>query len=193
MKNGLYGAYTHCADNSPLSQGGIREEMDTDFQTLIVLAEVLVAFVGFSAIVSSIKLTMGRDLSPFQRLLIHFFIESGMLGTFIALLPMVLWSFLPDERLVTQISGTITVVLAASYLAWYLRRRIAIKAPTPIISAAIILGWFLWIPILAVGMSGYLWEPKLAFLEVTAFGVLIGSSAIFVTFLRSFLDVEDDS
>ncbi len=167
--------------------------MDTDFQTLIVLAEVLIAFVAFAAIVASIRLTVGRDLPPFQRLLIHFFIESGMIGTFIALLPMVLWSFFPDERLVVQVSGTITVVLAASYLAWYLKRRIAIKAPTPIASAAIILGWFLWIPILAAVLSGYLWEPTLAMLEATSLLVLVGGGVIFVTFLRTFLDVEHDS
>lgn len=167
--------------------------MDTDFQTLIVLAEVLVAFVAFAAIVASIRLTVGRDLPPFQRLLIHFFIESGMIGTFIALMPMVLWSFFPDERLVVQVSGAITVVVASAYLAWYLKRRIAIKAPTPIASAAIILGWFLWIPILAAVMSGYLWEPKLAMLEATSLLVLVGGGVIFVTFLRTFLDIENDS
>ncbi len=167
--------------------------METDFQTLIVLAEVLIAFVAFAAIVASIKLTVGRDLSAFQRLLIHFFIESGMIGTFIALLPMVLWGFLPNERLVVQVSGATTVILALSYLAWYLKRRIAIKAPTPLISAAIILGWFLWIPILAAVVSGYLWEPKLAMLEATSLLVLVGGGVIFVTFLRTFLDLRLDS
>ena len=167
-------------------------DTDTDFQTLIVLAEVLIAFVAFAAIVASLKLTVGRDLSPFQRLLIHFFIESGMLGTFIALLPMVLWGFLPDERLVTQISGGVTVALAVAYLAWYLRRRIAIKAPTPIVSAAIIVGWLLWTPLLVAVVSGYLWEPTLAMLEATAFLGLVGGCVIFVTFLRTFLDPQND-
>jgi hypothetical protein len=166
--------------------------MDTDFQTLIVLAEVLIAFVAFSAIVASLKLTIGRELSAFQRLLIHFFVESGMIATMIALMPMVLWGFIPDERLVTQITGGISVVLVVAYLAWYLRRRIAIKAPTPIVSAAIIVGWCLWTPILLAVVAGYLWEPRLVMLEATAFGGLVGGGAIFASFLRTFIDPKND-
>ena len=167
--------------------------METDFQTLTVLAEVLVAFVAFAAIVASIKLTVGEELTAFQRLLIHFFIESGMIAAFIALLPMVLWSFFPDERLVTQVSGAIAVVLAVSYLAWYLKRRLAIGAPTPIASAAIILAWFLWLPIVAAVVSGLLWEPTLAILEATAFLGLVGGGVVFITFLTTFLDPHQDS
>jgi hypothetical protein len=166
--------------------------MDTDFQTLIVLAEVLVAFVAFSAIVASIRLTVGEELTPFQRLLIHFFIEGGMVAAFIALLPMVLWSFVPDERLVTQISGAISIVVISSYLGWYLKRRSVIDAATPITSVAIVLTWFLWIPVFGAVVVGLLWEPTFAILEATAFLGLISGAVVFGTFLKTFLDPRED-
>ena len=98
-------------------------------------------------------------------MLIHFFIESGMIAAFIALLPMVLWSFFPDERLVTQVSGAIAIILA----------------------------WFLWLPILAAVVSGQLWEPTLAVLEATSFLGLVGGGDVFITVLKTVLDARQDS
>ncbi|MFT4563531.1 MAG: hypothetical protein ACI9BW_003287 [Gammaproteobacteria bacterium] len=110
---------------------------------LIVLTEVIVAFVAFSSIVASIKLSIGSALSPLQRLLIHFFTESGMLAASVCLLPLVLWGFWQDEALVTRITCAYTFATSLSYLVWYMRRRIQIEAPTPLASAAIMVGWFL--------------------------------------------------
>ena len=67
--------------------------MEYNFSTLIVLAEVPTAFVEFSAIIASIRVTFTEALTKFQNLLVHFFTESGMLGVSVCLLPMVLWQF----------------------------------------------------------------------------------------------------
>ena len=67
--------------------------MEQNFSTLTILAEVTTAFVAFSAIVASLRVTLGEKLTEFQKLLIHFFTESGMLAVSIALLPLVLWGF----------------------------------------------------------------------------------------------------
>lgn len=163
--------------------------MEHDFQTLAILAEVLVAFVAFSAIVASIKLTIGGKLDAYQLLLIHFFVEGGMLATSVCLLPMVLWNFVPDERLVTQIVSGYLLVTLTAYMIWYMRRRLAADAPTPWTSAVIITGYFAWIPLLFVNAGGWLWEPRLASLEAAGFYTLVSVAVVFVTFLKTFLDV----
>ena len=67
--------------------------MEHEFNTLTILAEITIAFVTFSAIVASLRVTLGKMLTPFQSLLVHFFTESGMLNVSVALLPLVLWGF----------------------------------------------------------------------------------------------------
>lgn len=165
--------------------------MEHDFQTLSILAEVLVAFVAFSAIVASIKLTIGSALERYQVLLIHFFVESGMLTASVCLMPMVLWNFIPDEVLVTRIVSAYMLVTMVAYLIWYLKRRIAVNAPTPWTSAAIIVGYFAWIPILVINIGGWVWEPRFASIEAAGFWALIAAAVVFITFLKTFLDVED--
>ena len=46
--------------------------MEYNFSTLIVLAEVPTAFVEFSAIIASIRVTFAEALIKFQNLLVHF-------------------------------------------------------------------------------------------------------------------------
>ncbi len=65
--------------------------MEYDFSTLNILAEVTTAFVAFAVIVASIRLTIGGELTPFQKLLVHYFTESGLLNVSCCLLPGVLW------------------------------------------------------------------------------------------------------
>ena len=62
--------------------------MEENFNTLTLLAEVTTAFVAFSAIAGSLRVTLGEKLTEFQNLLIHLFTESGMLVVSIALLPL---------------------------------------------------------------------------------------------------------
>ena len=106
--------------------------MEYDFSTLSILAEVTTAFVAFSAIVASIRVTFGEPLTIFQNLLVQFFTVSGMLSVSIALAPMVLWQFWHDELLVARISTWYAFVTSSIYIVYYIRRRRQIKAPTPL-------------------------------------------------------------
>jgi hypothetical protein len=87
-----------------------------------------------------------------------------------------------------SVSAYLLVTLTA-YLIWYLRRRLAANAPTPWTSAAIIVGYFAWIPVLFINVGGWIWEPRLASLEAAGFYTLVSVAVVFVTFLKTFLDV----
>ena len=129
--------------------------MESDIDALSILAEVTIAFVAFVTIVASIKLSLGDALTAHQRLVIHYFTESNMISISILLLTIVLIRWLPGRTvLVSTISCVYAFVATALYLAWYMKRRIAIGAPRPIVSMLVIFGYFVMIVLLGITISG---------------------------------------
>ena len=98
--------------------------MEYDTGTLILLAEISIAFVAFAVIVASIRVTNGEKLAPFDLLLVHFFTESGMLATSIAVVPLVLLQFFPNESQVARLTTWYAFLMLVIYLFYYLRRRL---------------------------------------------------------------------
>ena len=164
--------------------------MEYDFSTFNILAEVTTAFVAFAVIVASIQLTIGRELTPFQKLLVHYFTESGLLAVSICLFPGVLWQVWPDELIVATWSTWYTLIAGFTYMSFYLRRRMRIKARTPLPSAFVLLGWFIWFPVLGTTLTGIFWQPSLAMMTFVCFLALCSSTLIFVSFLSSFIDYQ---
>ncbi len=167
--------------------------METNLDTLTVLAEVTIAFVAFAAIVATLRRTFGEQLSPFQRLLIRWFIESGMLAVSIQLLPLVLAGFWQNEVIVARYSILYTLIVSLAYLVYYLRRRIIIKAPTPLASLLVMIGSAIWLLVLAMAGAGIVLKPSLAIVVAYSFWVLMSGAIIFVTFLATFVFDEDPS
>jgi len=161
--------------------------VEYDFSTLNILAEVTTAFVAFAVIVASIRLTIGQELTPFQKLLVHFFTESGLLAVSICLLPGVLWRVWPDESIVATWTTWYTLTMGFTYMCFYLRHRMRIKAPTPLASALVVLGWFIWFSVLGITLTGIFWQPSLAIITLICFWGLCSSTLIFVSFLSSFI------
>ena len=165
--------------------------METNLDTLTTLAEVTIAFVAFAAIIATLRLTLGKKLSPFQRLLIHFFTESGMLLVSIELLPFVLAGFWQDELLVARYTILYTLVISSSYLIHYVRRRISIKVSTPLPSLFVMIGYGIWLPVLAMAGAGFVLQPSLAIIVAYCFWALLSGAVIFVSFLASFVQDEE--
>jgi hypothetical protein len=164
--------------------------LEHDFNTLTILAEVTTAFVAFAAIVASLRLTLGKKLTRFQNLLVHFFTESGMFNVSIALLPLVLWSFWQNELIVARYTIMYTLVTSASYLSFYIHRRMQIKAPTPLTSLLVMVSYGIWLPVLALTLTEIFWQPSLAIVEAFCLWALCSSVAVFVSFLASFVESE---
>ena len=105
--------------------------MESSFDTLALLAEIMTAFVGFAAIVASLRVSFGAALTDFQKLLVQFFTVSGMLGVSVMILPLVLAEYWNDEQTITKYSIIYTIAASSVYLIVYLRQRFRIRAPTP--------------------------------------------------------------
>ena len=167
--------------------------MQTNLDTLTVLAEVTIAFVAFAAIVATLRRTFGEQLSPFQRLLIRWFIESGMLAVSIQLMPLVLAGFWQNELIIARYSIFYTLIVSLAYLIYYIRRRIIIKAPTPLASLLVMIGSAIWLLVLAMAGAGIVLQPSLAIVVAYSFWVLMSAAIIFVTFLATFVFDENPS
>jgi hypothetical protein len=164
--------------------------MESSFSTLSLLAEILTAFVTFAAIVGTLRVGFGTALPEFQKLLIQFFVVSGMIGVSIVVMPLILAEFLNDERAITQYSILYAFTCSGLYLAGYLRQRFRIHAPTPVVSAIVIIGYFIWLPILALIAGGLIFEPTLGVIAAFGFWGLLSSLAVFVYFLNDFVNPE---
>ncbi len=161
--------------------------MESSFDVLSLLAEILVAFVAFAAIVASLRVSFGEVLSDFQKLLVQFFTVSGLIGVSIVILPIVLAEFLTNEELIVRYTMFYILATSAVYLFWYLWSRIKIKAPTPLVSALVMIGYFVWSPILILTALGIVFTPTLGLVAAYGFWVLITSVAIFIYFLYEFI------
>ncbi len=165
--------------------------MESHLDTLTVLAEVTIAFVAFTAIIATLRRTFGEQLSPFQRLLIHFFTETGMLAVSIELMPLILAGFWQDELTVARYTIIYTLVAGFAYLISYIRRRTKIKAPTPLPSLFVMIGYGIWLPVLAMAGAGFVIQPSLAIVVAYCYWALMSGAVIFITFLASFVHSED--
>ena len=165
--------------------------MESSLSTLAILAEVTTGFVAFSAIVASLRVSFGQKLTPFQRLLVQFFTVSGMLTVSVLLLPLVLAEYWQDEYSVARYSTFYTLAVSGSYLVYNLRQRRRVKAQTPLASVIVMIGYGIWIPVLAIVGTGVYWEPKLAIIASVGFWGLFSSVIIFVSFLAEFVHPEE--
>lgn len=162
--------------------------MEYDFSTLSILAEVSIAFVALSAIVSSIRVTFGENLSSFQRLLVQFFTVTGLFAVTNNLLPMVLWQFWQNELVVATYCCWYMLTVIFGYLCFYVRQRIQIKAPTPLPSLFVMIGYGICIAVLVLSVADIYWEPSLAIITALSFWALCSTAVIFVYFLSTFID-----
>lgn len=163
--------------------------MSNSINTLTLLAEITIAFVAFATITASIKLSIGDELSAYQRLVIHYFTESAMISISVALLALLLLDFFPQgEVFVSTIVCAYAFVIGSLYLLWYMKRRIRIQAPTPLTSALVIASYVVLMFLLAITISGMAWEPSLEIVSAICVTNLVGASVIFVSFLSVFID-----
>jgi hypothetical protein len=161
--------------------------MESSIGTLSVLAEVTTGFVAFAVIVATLRVAFGQKLTQFQMLLVQFFSVNGMLILSVALLPLVLAEFWQDETTVALYTIYYTLFVATTYPAYYIWQRIRIRAPTPIASLFVMIGYAIWLLVLASVAMGILWQPSLAIVISICYWGLFSSAIIFVQFLAEFI------
>ncbi len=164
--------------------------MEPNTGALAIIAEVGIAFVGFSTIVAVLQQSFGRPLTPFQILLIHFYIETGLLNVGLALLPITLFSFFDSELLVWRISTCTILFLSSVYVPLYVHRRRKVHAPNLVISWFVIIGYGVSNLLLILTLTELYWQPSLAVTTAYLLWAFCSSAVIFVYFLGSFLRSE---
>jgi hypothetical protein len=93
---------------------------------LLAVAALAMAFVGFSTLVVTFRLSMGQQLTPIQLLTTVQYIELGFLTVFFSLLPIVLaLCGLPTPHVWSVSCITIMVVRLFYYVTWPRRWRAA--------------------------------------------------------------------
>ena len=103
------------------------------------------------------------------------------------MLPLVLAEFLDDEKILIQFSAIYILATSGLYLFTYLWNRIKLKAPTPLVSALVMIGYFIWLPFLILTAAGLVFHPSLGIIAAYGFWIFISSTAIFVYFLYEFI------
>ncbi len=161
--------------------------MEPNTGALPIIAEVGIGFVGFSTIVAVLRQTFGSQLSSFQILLIHFYIETGLLNVAMALLPIGLFSLLDSEPAVWRASTLVILIVLFVYLPTYIWRRRAVHAPNPVISWVVMIGYAVSGILLIVTLTEVYWQPSLAVTTAYLFWAFCSSAAIFIYFLGTFL------
>jgi hypothetical protein len=102
------------------------------FEYLFRLAALSMAFVGFASIVVALRRGLGGELSPFHVLLVHIFVETGLIVTVGALLPPLLNLLAIPVWPIWQTSSIIGGILAPILLIAYIRRVVRVdRSATP--------------------------------------------------------------
>jgi hypothetical protein len=116
-----------------------------------------------------------------------------MLTVSIELLPLVLTGFWQNEVTVARYSIFHAFFVSFVYLIYYIRRRIIIKAPTPLSSLLVMIGSAIWLLALAMAGVGIVLQPSLALIVAYSFWLLLSGAIIFVTYLATFVFDENPS
>ena len=165
--------------------------MEPNLDSLMTIAEVGIGFVAFSTIVAVLQQSFGRALTAFQVLLVHFYIEVGLLNVGLALLPLALFDLYSDPAVVWKIEIYAIVIISGIYLPSYVVRRRRIDAPTPLASFMVMVGYAIISVLLILALVGDLWQPSKGIVTMYLLWAFSSSAIIFVYFLGSFLKARE--
>ncbi len=84
------------------------------------------------------------------------------------------------------------LVAGVTYLIFYIRRRLMIGAPTPLPSLLVMIGYGVVLTMLAVTLTEIFWQPSLAIIAAVCLWILCSGAVIFVSFLATFVEREDE-
>jgi len=110
-------------------------------ELLMGIAQISIAFVGFSAIVEVVRDRTQHERSQFENMLARTMIEFGFQALFLALLPLIVFRYVPDQSPVVW-RGLLALAVAAlgGQFLIYMRRRTRVEQPT-FLMPRVFVGW----------------------------------------------------
>ena len=158
---------------------------ESDF--LLRLAALALSFVGFSAIVVTLRGALGGKLSDRHLRFVRLYIEGGLVVTALGLVPTLLNLLHVSESIIWRVSSAIAALIFTLVLATQFRRRKAVEGRFPpwvviifVISIVTVLG--LWL-----NVAGVPFRPGIGPYAVALTWALVTSGFIFVSTIEIFL------
>ena len=165
--------------------------MQGNFDFFVVYTEVSIAFVAFATIVATLRQAFGGGLTPLKYLLFRFFVEIGFIYVIVAIAPIALVNILTSELQVWRILTYMILVTIALGLPFYIYRRIKTKAPIPLISRLVMIGYGISLILMITTATELFWLPSLATTSYMLIWGLVSNIAIFLYFLGTFIEHYD--
>jgi hypothetical protein len=164
--------------------------MKSNLDFLVLYAEITMAFVAFSTIVATLRQEIGESLTQLQSLLFHFFVEVGFLHLTIAIVPIALFTILTGELQIWRLSTYTILISTGFYLPFYISRRIKTEEQIPWLSRLVMVGYGISIIAMIATATELFWLPSLATTTYFLVWGLISNIAMFVYFLRTFVELD---
>lgn len=159
---------------------------------LTLYAQLCLAWVAFTAIVATLRQALGGNFTPLQYVMFRYFVESSLLFFMMTLASIALLESIDDEQRVWQITIAMFVVAIATYVPFHIRRRIKLGVPLPLTSLMVTVGYSVLLVILVLSLVSDLLRPSLMLVAVTCVYSIGGNSIIFVQFLGTFVEVDEE-
>lgn len=154
--------------------------------------EVCLAWVAFSAIIATLRHTLGGYLTPLQYVMFRFFVECSLIHFVTALSTVAVLDAIDSEPTAWRVSATLILVGILFYLPFHIRRRIRLGVAMPFVSKITMIGYIAIFIVLLLAVLDVWWKPSLGLMAMTFIYGMVTNTLIFMQFLGSFVVVRDD-
>jgi hypothetical protein len=165
--------------------------MDTGTQFFVAYAGIMMAFVAFTTITATLRQSSGHPLSPIQYLLFRFFSETGLIHVVEAMVPVALIQLGYGDETVWLLATYVAFLPVLIYLPFYVHRRRQTKAPVPLLSVAVMIGYGAAILMIGLTLTGLFWEPSRTIITLYLMWAMVSSVAVYFMVLGGFVAVEE--
>ncbi|MBT8334729.1 MAG: hypothetical protein KJP19_09875 [Deltaproteobacteria bacterium] len=159
---------------------------------LTLYAELCLAWVAFTAIVATLRQSLGGHFTPLQYVMFRYFVESSLLFFMMTLVAIALLESLSDEQQVWRATILMFAVAIATYVPFHIRRRTRLGVPLPLISLLVTAGYVIIFIILVLALLEVWFQASLVLIAITCVYSIGGNSLIFLQFLGTFVEIENE-
>jgi hypothetical protein len=154
--------------------------------------EVCLAWVAFSAIVATLRQTLGGSFTSLQYVMFRFFVECSLIHFMTALTTFAFLDVLDDEQAVWRASTVLIMAGIIFFLPFHIRRRLRLGVRMPLVSRITMVGYIALFFALSLALLEIWWKPSLGLMATTFIFGMVSNTLLFMHFLGSFVVVKDD-
>lgn len=161
-----------------------------DFLDLYI--EIMLGTVAFMTIVATLRQAFGKALPKHQYLIVRYLVEVGLSHVFLAMLALAFAYFEPDPAKALRYTYYSIAAYAIPYLSFHLWRRTRQKAPTPLHSTLVMIGYVGLSVSILITAAGYVFPQTKELIIAYLLWAFLAHIVIFFGFLGSFFRLGED-